>query len=147
MLFLSVALHAYFHLGVFRSFEASHGFLVSYDLAYERLSVYAHNLVAGKDACLFSRAVLYYALHVYGVVSYDKLNAHARERAFQVVGGLLYVLRADVDRVGVEVRQNLRYGLVDERVDVNRVNILVVYDVQQIVQAVAARVYYVQAVA
>ena len=117
-----------------------HGFLVGDDLAYERLAVYRHNLVASQQAGLFGRSVLYHILHVYGVISDHKLDAHTAERSFQVVGGSSHILGTDVNGVWVQLREDERYRLVYQRVDIHRIHILVVDDVQQVVEPVASAV-------
>lgn len=58
--------------------------------------------------------------------------------AFEVVGGDLHVLGGDVDRVGVELAEDDRDGLVDKRVDVDLVDVLVVDDAQEVVEPVVA---------
>ena len=78
-LLAAVAHHTNLYLGVFLSLESVHGFLVGDNLAYERLAVYRHNLVASQQAGLFGRSVLYHILHVYGVISDHKLDAHTAE--------------------------------------------------------------------
>ena len=122
---LSVAYHTDFHLSVFRTLQSSHGFLLRYNLANERFAVYAYNLVACQDACFLGRSVLHHVLNMNGVLANGELYANARERSFKIVGYSLRILSADVDRVRVEIGKNLRYGLVNKRVDVHLVHILV----------------------
>ena len=74
---LAVAYDAYLDLCVFRPFQSAHGFFVSYYFADEGLAVNAYYLVTGAYAGLVGRAVLYHALHVYGVFPDDELNAYA----------------------------------------------------------------------
>ena len=49
--------------------------------------------------------------------------------------------------MGVQIGEYLRYGLVNQRIQVDGIHILVVNDVQQVVEAVAARIDDVEAVA
>ena len=124
-----------------------HGLLVCDNLSHEGLVVDAHDLVARHDARTLGRSIADDVLHVDGVLADGELDAHARERAFQVVGGYLHVLGINVDGVGVQLRQDERNGLLDQRVDVDRVHILVVDNMQDVVKSVAAAVDDVQAVA
>ena len=115
-----------------------HGLLVGQRLAREGRVVNGHNLVAGQHTGLLGGAVANDILHAQGVVADDELDAHARERAAQVVVGCLHILGADVDRVGVQLREYLRHGLFHQVAHIHGVYILVVDDVEQIVQLVAA---------
>ena len=135
---LSVAHHSYLHLSVLRTLQSSHSLVLSDYLAHEGLAVYAHNLVAGKQSRTLCRTVLHHILHMNSILAYCELNAHTRERAFQLVGLRLRVLGAYIGRMRIEVGQYLRYCHVYKRVDVHLVNILVVDDVQEIRQAVGA---------
>ena len=69
-----------------------------------------------------------------------KLNAYPRERATQVVIGYLYVLGGDIYAVRVQLCQYLRHGFLYQVVDVYRIDIAVVYQMQQVVQLVAAAI-------
>ncbi len=135
---MTVAQHADGDLRALGSFEPVHGLFVGDLLAHEALAVDHHDLVAGEHASLLGRSVLDDVLHSDGVLSDGELDAHAREAAFEVVGGSLHVLGGDVDRVGVELAEDDRDGLVDKRVDVDLVDVLVVDDAQEVVEPVAA---------
>ena len=144
---LSVAHHANLHFRVLGTFQAFHRLLVGNALSHERLVVDTYYLVASDNASLLCRSVGDYSLHMYGVLANHELNAHAEERAFQVVGGQLHVLRAYINRMRVELCKYLRHCLFNKRVDVHLVNILVVDDVQKVVEPVATAVYDIQPVA
>ena len=81
------------------------------------------------------------------VLTNVEFNAYARERTFQVVVGGLHVFRTDVNRMRIEIGQNLRYGFIHERIDVDVIDILVVDDVQEVVEPVASRVDNIKSVA
>ena len=115
-----------------------HGLFVGNLLANENRVVNAHNLVAGNHSGTLCGPVAHHVLHTYGVLAYGKLDAHSRERALQVVVHYLHVFGTDVYGVRVELGQNLRHGALHELVDVDGVHILVVDNVQQVVQLVAA---------
>ena len=137
---LSVAHHADFHLCVLRTFKAVHRLFVCHFLADKWFPIDAHNLVAGKQARSLCRTVLDYVLHMYRVLAYRELDAHAGERTAQVVGGSLHILGTDIDGVRVEIGENLRYRLIDKRIDVHLIDILVVDNMQEIGEAVASRI-------
>ena len=67
---------------------------------------------------------------MYGVFAYCELDAYTGERAFEVVVGCLDIFCADVDRVRVQLSEDLRNGFLHQVVDIHRVNILVVDDVE-----------------
>ena len=115
-----------------------HGFLLRDLLADEFLAVDHHDFVAGYDAGLLSGAVFDDVLDVDGVLADGELDAYAGERALEIVLGLLHVLGADIHRVGVELAEDERHGLLHERVDVHVIDILVIDDPQQVAELVAA---------
>ena len=137
---LAVAYHAHLHFRVLRSFQAVHSLLVGHLLAHEERVVDGHYLVAGYQSCPFGGAVADDVLHAHRVLADGELDAHARERAAQVVLGGLLVLSRDIDRVRVQLREQLGHGLLHEVGHVHRVHILVVDDVEQVLQFVGARV-------
>ena len=145
-LVVAIAQHTNLDLRVLRAFQTVHRFLIGHLLAHEGLVVHHHNLVACQDASPLGGAVLDDTLHMDGIFADDELNPHARERTFQVVGGRLDILCADIDGMGVEVGQNLRDGPLHERVHVDRIHVLVAHDVEQVVQPRATAVDDVQAV-
>ena len=81
------------------------------------------------------------------VFTNGELNAHAEERPLQVVIGLLHVLLGDIYRVRVQFRQDGRHGLLHKVVYVDRIHILVINNMQQVIQLIAARVDDTKAVA
>ena len=101
--FLPITLYSDLHLRVFRPFQAAHGLFIGNGFAHERFAVNTHNLVTSQDAGTVGRPILDDILHVDGVLSDGKFNAHTRERAFQVVVGCLYILGIDIDRVRVKL--------------------------------------------
>ena len=129
---LSVTLHANLHLSVLRPLQSAHSLVLCHHLAHKWLAVNTHNLVACQYAGTLCGSVLHHVLHTYGVLAYCELDAHTRERAFEVVCHSLCILCGDVYRVGVEVGKNLRYSHINKRVDIHLVHILVVHDVQQV---------------
>ena len=115
-----------------------HSLLVGALLAHEGFAVDGHYLVASQQSRLLRRTACYDVLHGYGVVVDEELYAYAVERALEVVARQLGVLGSDIDGVGVELSQYLWYGFLYHVVDVDGVNILVVDDVQQVAELVAA---------
>ena len=82
-----------------------------------------------------------------GIFADGKLNTHTKERSFQVVIGLLHILRRDIDRMWIQLRQDLGNGFLYQVVHVDSVHILVIHYVEQIVQFIAARIDNAQAIA
>ena len=115
-----------------------HGLLVGDHLAHEGLVVDAHNLVTGQQTGLFRRTVGDDVLHVDGVLTDGKLNAYSREGTLQVVIGYLNVLRGDIHRVGIQLRENLRHGTLHQVFHVDGIHILVIDNLQQTVQLITA---------
>ena len=144
---LAIAQDAQLDLGVLGTLQAVHGFLVGERLTRKGLVIDHDNLVASNDASTLGRTVADNLLHVERVLTDGELDAHAGERAAQVVVGLLHVLGRDIDGVGVQLGEYLGHSLLDEVVDIDRVHILVVDDVQQVVELVAAAVDDAQAIA
>ena len=143
----TIAHDADLHLRVLRAFQPVHGFFGRNLLSNEGLPIHADNLVACQKSRLLGRPVLHHILHMDRILTNGKLNAHPRERSFQVVGSRLSILRADIHRVRVELRQDLRDGPIDERIYIHIVHILIVYEMEQVVEPVAAVVDDVEPVA
>ena len=135
---VSVAQHAELDLGALRTLQTAHGLLIGHLRAHKFLPVDIDNLVASQDACPLGRSVLDDVLHIDGVLTDGELDAYTRERAAQVIVCRLHILRTDIDGVRIELSQDLRNGLLHQRIDVDLVHILVVDDAQQVVQATAA---------
>ena len=131
---VAIARHTNLHLRSLRTFQSVHGLLIGHHLAHKLLAIHIHNLVAGQQTRLLCRSVLDDVLHVDGVLTDGKLNTYARERSLEVVVGGLHILGADVDRVGIELSEDLRDGTLHERVNVDLVDILVIDDAQQVVR-------------
>lgn len=89
------------HLSTLRSHQTVCRLLRRHLLSHERLSVDGHNLIACKESGTFRRSVLDDVLHLYGVLTDDKLYSYTGERALKVVVGRLHVLGTDVDGVRV----------------------------------------------
>ena len=136
--FLLAALHAYLHLRAFLALQAVHGLGIGHLLAHKGLAVYHHYLVAGKKTGTVGRTVLDHVLYAHGVLADHKLYAYTREGTFQVVRGHLHLVGADVHGVGVELGQYQGHGFLHQVVKIHTVHILVVDDVEQVVQTVAA---------
>ena len=144
---LTIADDAQFYLGVLGALQPVHRLLVCHFLTDEGLVVDLHDLVAGNQSGTLGRAVADHILHTDGVPADGELDADAREGTLQVVVGYLHILGADIDRVRIEFRQDLRHCLLHQVIDVDRIHILVVDHVQQVVQLVAARIDDIQPVA
>ena len=86
-------------------------------------------------------------MHTDGVLTDGKLDTDTKERAAQVVVGNLAITGTDVNRMGIELSQNLRHGFLNQLVDVHRIHILIVDDMEQVVELVTTRVDDIQAVA
>ena len=124
-----------------------HRFLIGDNLAYERLAIYGYNLITCQQSSLFGWSVLNHILHMDGVLADDKLDAYARERTLEVVGGGCCILRTDIDRVRIQFGKNLRNRLIDQRIDVHGIYILVIDEVEQVVQTVASTIDDIESVA
>ena len=124
-----------------------HGFLVGNNLAHEWLAIHGYNLVASQKSCFFGRSVLDYILHMDGVLADNELDAHSREGAFEVVVSLSRILCTDIDGMRVELSKNLRYRLIHQGINVHGIHILVVDEVEQVVESVAATIDDVESVA
>ena len=105
------------------------------------------NLIACQHTCPFRRTIANDILYTDGVLTNGKLNADARERAPQVIVGNLTVTGCDIDRMGIELTQDLGHRLLHQVIDVHSIHILIVDDMQQVVELVTAGVDDVQAVA
>ena len=145
--FRAIAHHAHLHLRALGAHQAAARLGIGDDLANEGLAIDLDDLVAGQQAHLLGRTALDDVAHVDGVALDGKLDAHAGERALELAVDLLHVLGGDVGGVGVELGKDLGDGLVHEVVDIDRIDILVVDDAQQVVEAVAAVVDDAEAVA
>ena len=117
-----------------------HGFGIGTYLTNKDRIVHLHNLVASHHASPFSRTVTDDILDPDGVLTDNELNADTEERATQVVVGNLPFTRRDIDGMRIELCQDLGHGLLHEIIDVNRIHILVIDDVEQIVQLVTTRI-------
>ena len=124
-----------------------HSHLVGQRLAGEVFAVHLYNLVAGYHACTLGRAIANDLLHAQCVLTDGELDAYTRERTAQVVVGNLHVVCGDIHAVRVKLSQNLRHSFLHQVVYVDRVHILVINDVQQVVQLIAAGIDDAQAVA
>ena len=78
--------------------------------------------------------------HVDGVLLHRELHANAAKGAFQVFVSLLGILRAEVAAVRVEFAENLRHSILDKRVHIDRIDIVVVDELQQVAHLACAGV-------
>ena len=131
--------HAQAYLGALGAFQGVHGDLVGEALTSEHGVVDGDDLVACEESGLLSWSAADDVLHAQGVVADDKLDAHAIERSSEVVLGQLYVLSGDIDGVGVELAEDEGYGLLDELVDIDRVDVLLVNAREKVRQLVGSR--------
>ena len=139
-LFFSGTLDAQFHLAALGAFQVAHGLFVGQPLAYEEAVVYHHDAVSGHDTYFFGRAAGYHVVHVYCVLLYGELDAHAAKASFQFGVHFFQVLRRNVDGVGVQLGQYLRHGLFHQVCHIYGVYILVIDDAQQGIQFVGRAV-------
>lgn len=70
-LLAAIAGDANLHLGILRTLEAVHRFLIGDNLAYERLAIYGYNLITCQQSSLFGWSVLNHILHMDGVLADD----------------------------------------------------------------------------
>ena len=146
-LLLAIADNAQFNLGILWTLKAVHGLLVGNLLTYKGRIVNLNNLIASQHTGTLGRTITNHVLHTDGVLTDGKLDTDAKERAAQVVVGNLAITGTDVNRMGIELSQNLRHGFLNQLVDVNRIHILIVDDMEQVVELVTTRVDDIQAVA
>ena len=99
----TVTQHRDLYLRLVWSLQSVYGLLIGHLLAYERFTVNPYYLVAGYKTYLLCRTALYHILHMYGILSDDKLYAYAVERTLQVIGGIACFLGRDIHRVGVKL--------------------------------------------
>ena len=146
-LVLTIAQDAQLHLRILGTLQAVHGLGIGTDLAYEDGVVDLDNLIACQHTSALCRTIADDILHTDGVLTDGELDTDAKERATQVVVSNLSLTSRDVDGMGVELSQNLRHGLLHQVIDVDRIHILIVNDVEQVVEFVTARIDDVQSVA
>ena len=132
---------------ILRPFQTMHGLFVCHFRADKRLIIHLDNLIASNQSCTLCRAVANHILHTDGIVADGELDAHARERALQVIVGNLHILGGNIDRMRVELRENLRHSLLDHIVDIDGIHILIVDNMQQIVEFIATRIDDIQPMA
>ena len=69
---------------------------------------------------------------VHSVLLYRELYADAAEGAFQVLDRLFGLLRSEIAAVRVELTEYLRHGILDECIHINRIDIVVVDELQEV---------------
>ena len=124
-----------------------HSLLVGQALTSKHRVVDGDNLIASQHASLLGRTLADDVLHTQGVVTNHKLDTHTRERAAQVVIGGLHILRRDIGGMRVKLCQNLGHSLLHQVGHIDGIDILVINDIEQVVQFVAARIDDAQPVA
>ena len=135
------------YLRVLRSFQTVHGLLVGDFLTNKDGVVDLDNLIARQHTGTFRRAIADDVLYTDGVLTDGELDADARERAAQVVVGNLAFAGCDIHGVRVKFTENLGHGLLNEVVHIDGIDVLVVDDMQQVVELIAAGIDDVQPVA
>ena len=145
-LVLAISQNAKFHLGVLRTFQPVHGLFVGDLLAYKYRVVDLNNLVTCQDTCPLCRAIANHILHTDGILADGELDADAGERTPQIIVGNLAVAGRDIDRMRIELAQDLRHCLLYQIIDIHRIHILVVDDVKQVVELIAAGIDDIQSV-
>ena len=134
---LTITDDAEFYLGVLRALQAVHRLFIRHFLADKHRVVHLDDLVASKHACPFCRTVTNDILYTNRILTNRELNADARERPAQVIIGNLSLASRDIDGMRVKFTQDLWHGLLHQVVDIDRIDILVVNDVEQVVEFVA----------
>ena len=143
---LAIADDAELYLCVLRSLQTVHGFFVRHFLSDKHGVVNLDNLVASQHTSPLCRAVANDVLNTNRILTNRKLNTDTGERATQVIVGNLPFTSRDIDGVRVEFGQNLWHGFLHQVVYIDRIDILVIDNVEQVVELVATRVDNVQAV-
>ena len=146
-LLLTIADKSDLDLRVLRSFQAVHRFLVSTNLPDEGGIVDLDNLVASHHTSTFCRTIADDILYTDGILTDDKLDTDAEEGTAQIIVGNLSFTRCDIDRVGIELCQNLGHSLFHEIVNIDRIDILIINDMKQIVQLITTRIDDVKSIA
>ena len=98
---LAITHHSDIYLCVLRTFQTAHGFLIGHLLSDKSTVVDGHNLIACQQTSTLGGAVLDDCLHMDGVLTNNKLDAHTRERTLQVVVGGLHIACTHVNRMRV----------------------------------------------
>ena len=80
-----------------------HRLLVGNFLADKHRVVDLYDLISRNQTSTLCRSVADDILHADGILTDGKLNADARKRTLQVVGGYLYILGSDVGGMGIEL--------------------------------------------
>ena len=130
----AVTLYAELDLRAFLAFQMLHDGVALH--ADERCGVGRDDAVACQDAHLLSRTRVDDGHHVDGVLLHRELHADAAEAAFQALVGFLSILRPEVAAMRVELAEYERHGVLDERVHVDRIDVDVVDELQQVAHLV-----------
>ena len=144
---LTITDNAQLHLRILRSLQAMHGLSVGTDLTHENGVVDFYNFVASQHTSTLSRTIADDILHTDGILTDGELNTNTKERTTEIVIRNLTLTGRDVDGMGIELCQNLGHSFFHQVVDIDRIHILIVNNMEQVVEFVTARIDDVQSVA
>ena len=134
----AVAFDAELDFRAFRAFEMLHHVVRIH--SDERHGVGTYNTIASQDAYPFTWSSVNDGHDVDGVALHRELYANSAEGAFQVFACLFRILRAEIAAMRVEFAQYLRHSILDERIHIDRINIVVVDELQQVADFACTRV-------
>ena len=135
------------HFAAGFAFEALHHALGVYIFPNVDFPIDCHDAIAGTEANIFGRAAGNDANHTHCVIVDGELHPDAGETSAQVLHGGFDVLGADVCAVGIELFEDLRHGMLHEIGHVDRIDVTIVDNVEQITELVARGVDETDAIA
>ena len=110
-------------------------------------SVDRHDAIAGTKANIFGGAAGDDAHHAYGVLIDGELHPNAGETPAQVLHGGLNIFGRDVSAVGIQLFEDLWHGTLHEIGHVDRVDVTIVDNMEQIAELIARGVDETDAIA
>ena len=144
---LSGTAHGEDNFGTAFAFEALHralGVDIFPDIGF---SVDRHDAIAGTKANIFGGAAGDDAHHAYSVLIDGELHPNAGETPAQVLHGGLNIFGRDVSAVGIQLFEDLWHGTLHEIGHVDRVDVTIVDNMEQIAELIARGVDETDAIA
>ena len=117
---------------------------IAHLLAHIRLAVHGNDAVARFQSHVLRGPAFDDADNAHGVFINIEAHADARKTALEVLHRVVHVICADIDRVRVELFKDFGQGLFHQRVDVHRIDILVVNEQKQVTDFVVGIIYDVE---